>query len=189
MRVRLARLVVSLPIILMTYITVPTTSFAAEQKRAAVTSMKDFEMSRYLGQWYEIARLPMFFERDCVTHIMSTYTPKSNGKIKVDNECRHADGKTQHAIGEATSINNNAGQLLITFLPNWLNWMSFGKAESKIYIMQTDYRTALVGSPDHKYLWIWSRTPQIDPTIYNNYILEAQRQGFDTRQIIINNQK
>lgn len=161
-------------------------SLAADQKVMQVTSIKDFSMDRYLGQWYEIARLPIYFEKDCVSNMMSTYTRKSNGHVKVDNECRHANGKTKRVIGEATTPYDSKSQLLITFLPSWLNWISFGKAESKIFIMHTDYQTALVGSPDRKYLWIWSRTPQIAPATYQAYIKEANRQGFDTQKMIVN---
>jgi apolipoprotein D and lipocalin family protein len=164
----------------------PMNSFAADQKITPVTSIGDFNMDRYLGQWYEIARLPNSAQKNCVTNIMSTYTRKSNGLVKVDNECRHADGKTHRVIGEATTPYDSKSQLRITFLPSWLSWISFSKIEAKVFIMLTDYQTSLVGSPDRKYLWIWSRTPQIAPATYQAYIKEANRQGFDTQKMVVN---
>lgn len=161
----------------------------AVSKKTTVTSMKDFDLNRFLGRWYEIARLPMAFNPHCKTDIYSTYTLESDSKIKVDNQCLQTSGKTIHVIGTATYAKNMPSKLTVSFLPKWADWLSFGQLKYSFSVIDTDYKTALTGGTDHKYLWILSRTPQIDLATYDGYIQEAKRQGFDTSQIIINNQK
>jgi apolipoprotein D and lipocalin family protein len=155
-------------------------------KNMTVKSMKDFDLNRYLGRWYEIARLPMLFNPHCKTDIYSTYTLESDSKIKVDNQCLQTDGKTIHVIGTAVYDKEMPSKLEVSFLPAWANWLSFGKLKYSFSVIDTDYKTALTGGADHKYLWILSRTPQIDPATYKAYIEEAQSQGFDTSKLIVN---
>ena len=155
-------------------------------KNMTVKSMKDFDLNRYLGRWYEIARLPMHFNPHCKTDIYSTYSIESSTKIKVDNQCLQTDGKTIHVIGTAVYDKDTPSKLVVSFLPAWADFLSFGKLKYSFSVINTDYKTALTGGADHKYLWILSRTPQIDPATYKAYIEEAQSQGFDTSKLIVN---
>jgi apolipoprotein D and lipocalin family protein len=155
-------------------------------KNTTVTHMKDFDLNRYLGRWYEIARLPMMFNPHCKTDIYSTYSLESHSKLKVDNQCLQTDGKTIHVIGTATTDKEMPSKLDVSFLPAWANFLSFGKLKYKFSVIDTDYKTALTGGADHKYLWILSRTPQIDPAVYKAYVEQAQREGFDTSKLIVN---
>jgi apolipoprotein D and lipocalin family protein len=155
-------------------------------KAGTVTSMKNFDLNRYLGRWYEIARLPMMFNPKCKSDIYSTYSIESNSKVKVDNQCLQVDGKTIHIVGTATYEKDMPSKLDVSFLPAWANFLSFGKLKYKFSVIDTDYKTALTGGADHKYLWILSRTPQIDPATYKAYVEQAQREGFDTSKLIVN---
>jgi len=157
-----------------------------DSKNTPVTSMKDFDLNRYLGRWYEIARLPMRFNPHCKTDIYSTYTLESDSKIKVDNQCIQTSGHTIHVVGTAVYDKNMPSKFLVSFLPTWADWLSFGKLRYSFSVIDTDYKTALTGGSDHQYLWILSRTPQIDPATYKAYVEEAQREGFDTSQLIVN---
>jgi len=155
-------------------------------KNATVTSMKDFDLNRYLGRWYEIARLPMLFNPHCKTDIYSTYTLESNSKIKVDNQCLQTDGNTIHVIGTAAVDKNMPSKFVVSFLPAWADFLSFGKLKYTFSVIDTDYQTALTGGADRKYLWILSRTPQIDPATYKTYVERAKSEGFDTSKLIVN---
>jgi apolipoprotein D and lipocalin family protein len=155
-------------------------------KNGTVTSMKDFDLNRYLGRWYEIARLPMLFNPHCKTDIYSTYSLESSSKLKVDNQCLQTDGKTIHVIGTAVYNKEMPSKLIVSFLPAWADWLSFGKLKYSFSVIDTDYKTALTGGADHKYLWILSRTPQIDPATFKAYVEQAQREGFDTSMLIVN---
>ena len=125
----------------------------------------------------------MLFNPHCKTDIYSTYTIESDTKFKVDNQCLQTDGKTIHVVGTAVYAKET---LVISFLPAWADFLSFGKLKYSFSVINTDYKTALTGGADHKYLWILSRTPQIDPATYKAYIEEAQREGFDTSKLIVN---
>ncbi|OBX81742.1 hypothetical protein A9306_06405 [Moraxella atlantae] len=60
------------------------------------------DLDRYMGTWYEITRLPMFFQRHCASDVTANYSQQPNGAIKVDNQCKQKDGKVIQSIGQAT---------------------------------------------------------------------------------------
>jgi apolipoprotein D and lipocalin family protein len=153
-----------------------------------VTSVKNIELPRYLGRWYEIARLPMFFERHCAGHVTATYSLNPDSTIKVDNQCLKKNGNMMQSIGQAMPVDESHAKLSVTFLPTWLRWTGFAKAPYWVLKIDENYTTALVGEPSRQYLWILSRTPQIAPATYQEYVAEAQRQGFDTSQLIVTKQ-
>ena len=157
-------------------------------KDVPVSSVKHIDLPQYLGKWYEVARLPMFFERNCADNVTATYSLNPDSSIKVDNQCRKENGKVMQSIGEAVPVDASNARLSVTFLPKWLRWTGLAKAPYWILKIDEHYTTALVGNPDHHYLWILSRTPQIDPAIYQAYLQEAQRQGFDTHKLIVTKQ-
>lgn len=154
-----------------------------------VTSVKSINLPQYLGCWYEVARLPMFFERHCAGNVTATYSLNPDLTVKVDNQCITSNGKTIQSIGQATPIDTSNAKLSVTFLPSWLRWTGFAKTPYWILKIDDHYTTALIGEPSRKYLWILSRTSQIAPETYHEYVLEAQRQGFNTSQLIITPQK
>jgi apolipoprotein D and lipocalin family protein len=164
-------------------------SVNAEKVIKPVTSVKNIELPRYLGRWYEIARLPMFFERHCAGHVTATYSLNPDSTIKVDNQCLKKNGNMMQSIGQAMPVDESHAKLSVTFLPTWLRWTGLAKAPYWILKIDDDYTTVLVGEPSRKYLWILSRTPQISPATYQAYVAEAQRQGFDTSQLIVTKQK
>ena len=154
-----------------------------------VTPVEHIDLNRYTGKWYEIARLPMFFQRNCASDVTAAYSvePTKSGdlaKIKVDNQCRKSHGEIIGSIGQAQPVSISNSQLQVTFLPKFLRWLPIGKAPYWILKIDESYTTALVGNPEHKYLWLLSRTPQISDATYQSYIHEAQKQGFDTSKLI-----
>jgi apolipoprotein D and lipocalin family protein len=117
------------------------------------------DLSRYAGKWYEIARLPNRFQRDCACNTTATYTLRADGKITVLNECRQADGRQKSAKGtarvaDATGLNTK----LKVFWPF--------SGDYWITDLDPEYRWAVVGEPGRRYLWILSRQPQMDTTLY-----------------------
>ena len=65
-------------------------------------AVQSVDLNRYAGKWYEIARLPMFFQRNCASDVTATYTLQATGKVEVNNQCMGKDGKPMQSIGEAT---------------------------------------------------------------------------------------
>jgi len=139
-----------------------------------------FDAGRYLGTWYEIARLPTSFEKD-MTNVTATYSLKENGKIKVDNQGLK-NGIRKKAVGKAFLAGAaNEGFLKVSF---------FGPFYANYFIVDLDenYSYAMVASsPD--YLWILSRKPGLDKDILNGLLEKAKRLGFDTSKLYFTPQK
>jgi len=146
----------------------PATASAAEE----VQAVPQVDLGRYVGLWYEIGSFPMFFQRNCVGDTTAEYAAKDAGTISVHNRCRTADGFIE-AQGRATVVPESGnGRLKVSF---------FWPFSSDYWIIGLDdeYRWALVGNPNRKYLWLLSRTPQLDAASLQKALDIAARQGFD----------
>jgi len=137
-----------------------------------------------LGRWYEICRLPLRWEDETATDITATYSLNEDGNVGVDNRCFDDDGKPSQAIGEAVPVDDSNSRLKVTFLPEYARWIPLTKGDYWVLKIDAAYRTALVGTPDRKYLWILSRQPQLSEATRAEYLSEAQRQGFDLAKLI-----
>lgn len=153
-----------------------------------ITPIVNFHSSRYLGNWYEIARLPNRFERKCITPITAHYSvnPDNNLQIIVVNKCNTKDNELNIVTGIGVFVESiTIGKLKVTFLPKWLRWLPFGYGD--YWILNTDYdHISVVGSPNHEYLWILSRTENITRENLEQAIKVAKDQGFDLSKLIFN---
>ena len=136
------------------------------------------DLSRYVGQWYEIARLPNRFQKKCADSVTANYTLRSDGSIQVVNRCRKASGEFTTATGKAKIVDRKTNaKLKVSFF-----WPFYGKYW--ILDLGPNYEYAVVGEPGRDYLWILSRTPQIDETLYQQLLAKMQVRGFDTTRMI-----
>ena len=134
------------------------------------------ELKRYLGKWYEIAHLPFRFENDC-TDITATYSLSNDGNVSVLNECIR-DGKLKQAKGKAKVVDKNTGaKLKVTFF-----WPF--SADYWIIDLSENYDYAVVGSPNRQYLWILSRTPQMDDKLFSRLVESVKSKGFNVENLI-----
>jgi apolipoprotein D and lipocalin family protein len=134
------------------------------------------ELEKYLGKWFEIAHLPARFQEGC-TDTTATYTLSKDGNISVLNECRR-NGKVKLAKGKAKVVDKNSGaKLKVTFF-----WPFYG--DYWIIDLGKDYNYAVVGTPNRKYLWILSRTPQIADKLFSQLLESAKSKGFDVSKLI-----
>jgi apolipoprotein D and lipocalin family protein len=147
-------------------------------------TVASIDLSRYLGTWFEIARLPMRHEPEDFTDITAHYSLQDDGKVRVRNRALDGKGEPQESIGEASAVDDSNSKLEVTFLPAGLRWIPFTKGDYWILKIDADYTTALVGSPDRKYLWLLSRQPQLDATTQQEYLAHAREQGFDLDDLI-----
>jgi apolipoprotein D and lipocalin family protein len=148
-----------------------------------VTAIPSLDLSRYLGTWYEIARLPMRHEPADGTDVSAHYSLDEDGKVRVQNRCR-VDGEVEESIGQATPVDAGNSRLEVTFLPEGLRWIPFTKGDYWVLKLDPDYRFALVGTPNRDFLWLLAREPRIDPLVRQAYLDEATRQGFDLSRLI-----
>ncbi|MDN5780891.1 MAG: lipocalin family protein [Luteimonas sp.] len=142
------------------------------------------DLPRYLGTWFEIARLPMRHEPEDFTDITADYALQDSGKVRVRNRALDGKGELQESIGEAGAVDDSNSKLEVTFLPEGLRWIPFTKGDYWILKLDPEYTTALVGSPDRKYLWLLSRQPMLDESTKQDFLAHARQQGFDLADLI-----
>ena len=140
---------------------------------------------RYAGTWYEIARLPNRFQRDCAGDVTATYTPKSNGRFEVRNRCRKADGSFKSAKGVARHVEGRPASVLeVRFAPAFLSFLPMVWGDYQVIALGDDYEYTMIGSPNRKYLWVLARKPHMDQARYESLLAQARAQGFDTSRMI-----
>ena len=147
---------------------------------SGVTPITGFELNRYLGKWYEIARLDHSFERG-LSNVSATYSPRDDGGVKVLNRgyddragvWKEAEGRA-YFTGEPT-----VGSLKVSF---------FGPFYGGYHIValdRADYSYAMISGPSRDYLWILARTRQLPPAVLNDLLRQAKALGFATDQLIM----
>jgi apolipoprotein D and lipocalin family protein len=144
------------------------------------------DLARYTGRWYEIARLPNRFQDQCAGDVVATYTRRPDGRVTVLNECRGQDGQSTRAEGVARLADEKgpASRLKVRFAPAALSFLPFVWGDYWILELDRDYRHAVVGDPSRKYLWILSRSPEMDAATYESLAAAAGRLGFDTARLV-----
>ena len=151
--------------------------------RAPLSTVPQLDLQRYLGTWYEIARLPMRHQPEDGTDISATYTLEEEGKVRVANRMRRG-GEVEESIGQATPADASNARLEVSFLPQGLRWIPFTKGDYWVIKVDEDYSVALVGEPARKYLWLLARHPHLDEATRNHYLACAQAQGYDLAELI-----
>jgi len=144
-----------------------------------VRPVKGFDVNRYLGTWYEIARLDHSFERG-LDKVTATYSLRDDGGVRVLNKgFNTAKGEWKEAEGKAyLQETPDIGRFKVSF---------FGPFYGGYNIMALDtvhYQYAMVCGPDISYLWILSRTPQMDKAVLDQLVGMAKSLGFDTDHLI-----
>jgi apolipoprotein D and lipocalin family protein len=144
-----------------------------------VEPVKDFSLEQYLGTWYEVARMDHKFERG-LSNVTAEYSLRDDGGVRVHNRgFNTSKGEWVEAEGKAFFIGDTStGQLKVSF---------FGPFYASYNVIALDkeaYQWSLVAGPDTDYLWILSRTPELDQAIVDELISEAKTLGFKTDELI-----
>lgn len=151
-------------------------SVRAQDKPLDVVDRVD--LARYLGTWYEIATIPQRFQKGCVG-VTATYSLRPDGKIMVINRCRKKtlDGELRDIEGKAWVVDTKTNaKLKVQFF-----WPFSG--DYWIIELDSDYRWAVVGHPNRNYLWILSRTPQMEQALYDDLLDRIGNKGYDIARI------
>ena len=144
-----------------------------------IKPIKGFDATRYMGVWYEIARLPNWFERNLV-NVTATYSLRPDGRVNVLNAGykKTAQGRKSEAKAVARfSGEPEVGHLKVTFF-----W-PFSADYIILDLDQADYQYAVVSGRSRKYLWILSRSPEMSPERYEALVELARQHGFDTNRL------
>ncbi len=150
-----------------------------------VTSVPTLDISRYAGQWYEIAHLPLSFQDKCTGDITAAYTLRDDTHIGVRNACRTANGETSVVEGLARPVKGHPGRLEVRFAPDWLSWLPFVWADYWVIDLDPGYTWAVVGEPGRDYLWILSREPAMDKVLFEQIKVRAVAMGYDLGPLIM----
>ncbi|WP_432710891.1 lipocalin family protein [Pedobacter sp.] len=141
-------------------------------------AVRPFDKQKYLGKWYEVARLDFKFERN-LNNVTAEYSMKDNGKIRVENRgYNYKDKEWKESIGKAKFRGSSeVGRLKVSF---------FGPFYSPYNVLALDdnYQYALVAGKNLKYLWILSRQTTIPDNIKSAYLQKAESLGYDTGDLI-----
>jgi apolipoprotein D and lipocalin family protein len=143
------------------------------------------DLTRYQGAWYELARMPMFFQRGCAQS-EARYDLQEDGGLAVLNRCRTLDGDWKEVRGRAEpEVEGRTDKLWISF-DTWFSRFIPGAARGEYWVLylDDDYRTAVVGNPDRRYLWLLSRTPVVSEKVRQQLLEAAEGQGYDTDLLI-----
>lgn len=143
------------------------------------------DLKRYQGTWYEQARLPMFFQRNCVRS-EAHYELQQDGRVAVTNRCETGDGEWEQAVGEAVPQAPGRTDRLWVRFDNWFSNLFPGLTKGHYWILYLDeaYSVALVGSPDRDYLWLLSRDQEIDASMRDRLLEQARQRGYDISELI-----
>ena len=150
----------------------------AQSKRIDSSVVPDFNLSKYLGTWYEIARFDHSFERN-MDNVTAEYILRPDGKVDVINSgWRNGLFKVANGKAKQPDPTTSPAHLMVSFF-------LFFYSDYNVLMLDDDYQVSLVGSSSPDYLWILSRTPFIeDDVMLNTIIKEAQRRGYDTSKLI-----
>ncbi|RHW75250.1 lipocalin family protein [Colwellia sp. RSH04] len=144
-----------------------------------VKPVNNFELNKYLGKWYEIARLDHSFERG-LSNVSASYSLNKDGSVKVLNKgFLSASNEWQEAEGKAYFVDStDEGYLKVSF---------FGPFYGSYVVFELDhegYQYAFVSGPNNDYLWLLARTSKVPPAIVDKFISMSQSRGFNTNEVI-----
>ncbi len=158
--------------------------------QAELKTVPSVDLERYSGKWYEIARYPNRFQKQCAANVTATYRQKSNGRIEVVNECLKTDGKSERAKGDAKIVENSGNsKLKVRFAPAFLSFIRAVWGDYWIIELDPEYKYVVIGEPKRDYFWILSRESTMDDTTYQGILNRAEAMGFEPGKVVKTQQK
>jgi formylglycine-generating enzyme required for sulfatase activity/lipocalin len=144
----------------------------------AVTPVGSVDLDRYLGLWYEVAKVPNRFQDQCAYGTTAEYSRQDDGRIRVVNRCHEEDGDVSEAKGVARIVDPESNAKLEVSFVSFLGWRPFW-GDYWIIGLDDDYRWAVVGHPERKYGWVLSRTPALDDDTMDTIRSILERNGYE----------
>ncbi len=162
---------------------------AQEEPLTELIPVPSVDLPKYCGTWFEIARLPNSFQRDCASEVTATYTLDGDELIVV-NRCRGESGEMREVTGRArrATPDGPASKLKVRFAPALLSFLPFVWGDYWIIDLADDYSYAVVGEPDREYLWIRARTPSRSDAVLQRILGRIALQGYNIRNLMYTKQ-
>ena len=161
----------------------PSAAISAESG-GPLAAIPALDVPRYMGRWYEIAKYPNRFQKNCASDTTAEYSLQPDGNLQVINRCRMKDGQFDEAIGAARQIGErSSSKLEVRFAPAWLSFIPAVWGDYWVIDLDADYELVAVSEPKREYLWILSRSPMVSPDVYGKLLQRLRNKGFDTRKL------
>jgi apolipoprotein D and lipocalin family protein len=158
---------------------------AAEPVDQPLTTIASLDVNRYIGRWYEVAKFPNRFQKQCASDTTADYGLREDGRIRVLNRCRKADGSEDAVEGVARQVGGpTSPKLEVRFAPAFLSFLDIVWGDYWVIDLDEYYMLSAVSEPSRKYLWILSRTRQVDPLAYQALLMRLEAQGLDTSKLV-----
>ena len=149
-----------------------------------VQTIATLDVPRYMGTWYEIAKFPNRFQAKCTSNTRARYLAQTDGTVQVLNSRVTADGHTIDALGLAKQIGSaTSPQLQVRFAPAWLGWLPMVWGDYWVIDLDTNYQLAAVSDAKREYLWVLSRTPQVNAKAYDALLERLKAQHFEVQKL------
>lgn len=150
-------------------------------------TVKYVDLKKYVGLWYEIAKIPNRFQKQCIKGTTANYELKENGEIHVINSCIDKDNELDKTEGVARIVDNKSNTKLEVSFFSILGWRPIW-GDYWIIGLDENYQWAIVGTPNRKYGWILSRTPQLDKETLDKIFSILTEQGYNPKDFEMSNQ-
>lgn len=144
---------------------------------APLTTVDHVDLPRYLGRWYEIAKIPNRFQKQCASNTTAEYELRKDGSITVTNTCLMSIGKADVAHGVAKIVDGSTNaRLKVSFIaffglrPFWGDYWVIG--------LDPDYQWAVVGTPSRRFGWVLARTPTLDDATMETIYGILEKNGY-----------
>ena len=149
-----------------------------------LATVDQVDLQRYAGTWYEIARLPQWFQRGCHDST-ATYSLNDDGTLKVVNRCQREGDEPSEAEGTARIVPDSGNAKLKVRFDNWVSKLIPTITEGNYWIiaLDKDYQTVVIGEPSREYLWILARQPELNDDQYQALVQVAEDKGFPVDQL------
>lgn len=156
---------------------------------AVLETIASLDVPRYMGTWFEIAKFPNRFQKQCMGHTSARYSLQQDGTVQVINRCRLENGEMNSAIGTARHIGpQDSPKLKVRFAPAWLSFLPLVWGDYWVIDLDEQYQLVAVSEPTREYLWILSRTPSVDAAAYIQMLERLSSKGFEIHKLELTRQ-
>jgi apolipoprotein D and lipocalin family protein len=166
---------------------IPAPASASNSNPAEVQVVKEVDLNRYIGKWYEIALIPVWFQKDCYSGSTAEYSLTEGGEINVVNRCCTREGTLKEANGRAWMVDKNCPAKLKVGFFSVLGFFPF-KGDYWIIDLDPEYRYVVIGHPTRKLGWILSRTPALPQETLNGIAERLTQNGYNFSDFKMTNQ-
>lgn len=157
---------------------------AWSQASAPLRAIDAVDVPRYAGRWYEIAKFPNRFQKQCVADTTAEYSQRADGAVIVVNRCRLQNGQMEQAQGLAWQKGGaTSPRLQVRFAPAWLSWLPMVWGDYWVVDLDEAYSLVAVSEPRREYLWVLSRSPVVEPARYQALLQRLSAQGLDVGRL------